>query len=111
MVRLSISNNNHPDRLLSMHPNHSLYKPTSFALNTANSSLLCNIGEPGSHDLAKEMIVGFAGAEVDRLAETKGEDAWDREKAKRQAEQNSRDLYDQQCESIFGPSSRKWIGC
>ena len=45
--------------------------------------------------------MGFAGAEVDRLAETKGEDAWDREKAKRQAEQNSRDLYDQQCESIF----------
>ncbi len=72
--------------------------------------LTFHIGEPGSHDLAKEMIAGFAGAEVDRLAETKGEDAWDREKAKRQAESNSRDLYDQQCESNLGVL-RKRISC
>jgi hypothetical protein len=41
------------------------------------------VGKPVSHAFAKEAIAGLAGAEVDRLAETKGEDAWDREKAKR----------------------------
>ncbi|EME42845.1 hypothetical protein DOTSEDRAFT_72329 [Dothistroma septosporum NZE10] len=52
-------------------------------------------GKPVSHQFAKELLAGFAGAEVDRLAETKGEDAWDRQKAKREAENRSRDLYDQ----------------
>lgn len=71
------------------------------------------VGKPVSHAFAKEAIAGLAGAEVDRLAETKGEDAWDREKAKRsvshcldvasepvkliksQARENSENMYDQ----------------
>lgn len=56
--------------------------------------MLC-IGKPVSHQFAKELIAGFAGAEVDKLAETKGEDAWDSFEAKRQAKQNAEALYDQ----------------
>ncbi|KAL8287121.1 hypothetical protein RQP46_003573 [Phenoliferia psychrophenolica] len=46
-------------------------------------------GKPASHALAKEMIAGIAGAEVDKLFETKGLDFIDREKAKRHAEQQA----------------------
>ncbi|CAK4033015.1 Hypothetical predicted protein [Lecanosticta acicola] len=53
-------------------------------------------GKPVSHQFAKELIAGFAGAEVDKLAETKGADYIDREKAKRQARDNAEQLYDQQ---------------
>lgn len=42
-------------------------------------------GKPASHALAKELLAGFAAAEVDKLFETKGLDAWDRETAKRAA--------------------------
>ncbi|KAH9844327.1 uncharacterized protein C8Q71DRAFT_732144 [Rhodofomes roseus] len=42
-------------------------------------------GKPASHAEAKELLAGFAGAFVDRIAETKGLDFVDREKAKRQA--------------------------
>ncbi|OQO13888.1 hypothetical protein B0A48_00763 [Cryoendolithus antarcticus] len=52
-------------------------------------------GKPVSHQFAKELIAGFAGGEVDRLAETKGEDEWDREKAKHEAKKRSEQLYDQ----------------
>jgi hypothetical protein len=38
--------------------------------------------------------MGLAGAEVDRLAETKGEDFIDREKAKHDARENASALYD-----------------
>nr|POE87384.1 hypothetical protein CFP56_29973 [Quercus suber] len=52
-------------------------------------------GKPVSHQFAKELLVGFAGAEVDRLAETKGEDFVDRERAKHEAKRRSEELYDQ----------------
>lgn len=42
------------------------------------------------------MLAGFAGAEVDKLFETKGLDAIDREKAKREAKHRAEQLYDQQ---------------
>lgn len=42
-------------------------------------------GEPASHDKAKEIFAGFAGAFVDREVETRGLDFIDREKAKREA--------------------------
>ncbi|KAK8035275.1 hypothetical protein PG993_010270 [Apiospora rasikravindrae] len=51
-------------------------------------------GKPVSHQFAKELLVGFAGAEVDRLAETKGADYIDRERAKRDARRNAEELYD-----------------
>jgi hypothetical protein len=61
------------------------------------SSLTTNThpGKPVSHQFAKELLAGFAGGEVDRLAETKGADYIDREKAKRQARENAEQMYDQ----------------
>ncbi|KAM3069085.1 hypothetical protein ACMFMG_004266 [Clarireedia jacksonii] len=52
-------------------------------------------GEPVSHQFAKEVLAGFAAAEVDKLAETKGED-WIREhRVREKAQEQSRELYDQ----------------
>lgn len=51
-------------------------------------------GEPVSHGFAKELLAGFVGGEVDRLAETKGEDAWDRHKAKERAQRGAEQMYD-----------------
>ncbi|OBR11614.1 putative CipC-like antibiotic response protein [Colletotrichum higginsianum IMI 349063] len=53
-------------------------------------------GEPVKHAFAKEMLVGIAGAEVDKLFETKGLDYIDREKAKRHAEKQAEHLYEEQ---------------
>ncbi|KAI1358783.1 hypothetical protein F5Y08DRAFT_345351 [Xylaria arbuscula] len=53
-------------------------------------------GKTVSHGFAKEMLAGIAGAEVDKLFETKGLDALDREKAKHQAKRQAEHLYDQQ---------------
>ncbi|KAF3039032.1 hypothetical protein E8E12_007928 [Didymella heteroderae] len=55
-----------------------------------------NEGKPVSHAFAKELVAGFAAAEVDKLAETKGEDWFDREKAKRQAKEHAERMYDEQ---------------
>merc|ERR1712113_228949 len=52
-------------------------------------------GKPVSHQFAKEMLVGFAGAEVDRLAETKGMDEYDKVEAKRHATKSAENMYDQ----------------
>lgn len=55
-------------------------------------------GKPQSHQLAKELLAGFAAAEVDKLCETKGLDFIDREKAKRQAKQNAENMYSERYE-------------
>lgn len=52
-------------------------------------------GKPVEHAFAKELLAGIAGAEVDKLAETKGEDFVDRERAKRHAKENAERMYDQ----------------
>lgn len=55
-------------------------------------------GEPVKHQFVKEALAGLAAAEVDKLAETKGED-WVREhkqKTKERAIQQSQELYDSQ---------------
>jgi len=52
-------------------------------------------GKPISHQFAKELLVGFAGAEVDKLAETKGMDFYDRERAKHASKENVEHMYDQ----------------
>jgi hypothetical protein len=49
-------------------------------------------GEQVSHPLMKEMLAGFASAEVDKLFETKGLDFLDREKAKHRAIQQAHKL-------------------
>lgn len=41
------------------------------------------------------MLAGFVGAEVDRLAETKGMDEYDKIEAKRHAESSAYSMYDQ----------------
>ncbi len=51
-------------------------------------------GKPVSHSFAKEAIAAIAGAEVDKLFETKGLDFIDREKAKHHAKQQAEHLYD-----------------
>jgi hypothetical protein len=53
-------------------------------------------GHQVNHAFAKEMLAGIAGAEVDRLAETKGMDFVDKEKAKHQAKEQAKQMYDQQ---------------
>ncbi len=52
-------------------------------------------GKPVSHQFAKELLVGLAGAEVDKLAETKGLDFIDREKAKHHAKEQVETMYDE----------------
>ncbi|KAI1829208.1 hypothetical protein DTO027I6_9895 [Penicillium roqueforti] len=47
-------------------------------------------GQPENHLLAKELIAGIAGAEVDKLFETKGLDFIDLEKAKHFARKEAR---------------------
>lgn len=57
--------------------------------------------------MAKEMIAGFVGAEVDKLAETKGMDEVDRLRAREHAKKNAEQMYDDQYQSQgdeFDPS-------
>lgn len=51
-------------------------------------------GKTVSHGFAKEALAALAGAEVDKLCETKGLDFIDREKAKRHAEKQAQEAYD-----------------
>lgn len=53
------------------------------------------VGKPVSHAFAKELLAGIVGGEVDKLAETKGMDEWDKEKAHRKAKENAENMYDQ----------------
>lgn len=46
--------------------------------------------------MAKDLLAGFAGGEADKLVETKGEDFYDREKMRRDAQNNATNYYDQQ---------------
>ncbi|PSN74332.1 hypothetical protein BS50DRAFT_567181 [Corynespora cassiicola Philippines] len=52
-------------------------------------------GKPVTHAFAKELLAGFAAAEVDKLAETKGEDWFDRQKAKHEAKRSAERMYDE----------------
>jgi len=52
-------------------------------------------GKTVDHAFAKELLAGLAGAEVDKLAETKGEDFVDKEQAKRHAKHSAERMYDE----------------
>jgi len=52
-------------------------------------------GKPVGHSTMKELLAGFAAAEVDKLVETKGLDFVDREKAKHHATQQAQHLAEQ----------------
>ena len=66
-------------------------------------------GKEVDHGFAKELVAGFAGAEVDRFAETDGADWVDKERAKRDAQDKAKDLYDQQYgqEENFDPERHR----
>lgn len=50
-------------------------------------------GKPVSHAMAKELLAAAVGFEVDRLAETKGEDAFDKFKAHEHAKKEAEEMY------------------
>ncbi|KPI35739.1 uncharacterized protein AB675_1266 [Cyphellophora attinorum] len=52
-------------------------------------------GQVVNHSFAKELLAGFVGGEVDKLAETKGEDAWDRHRTKERAQRGAEQMYDE----------------
>jgi len=68
--------------------------PIRFATQETHTNISF-AGKPVSHQFAKELLVGIAGAEVDKLAETKGMDFVDREKAKHHAKENAEQMYDE----------------
>lgn len=47
-----------------------------------------------NHAFAKELLAGFVGAEVDKLAETKGEDWFDKRRAKEDGSRRAEEMYD-----------------
>ncbi|GJJ74379.1 hypothetical protein EMPS_06737 [Entomortierella parvispora] len=51
-------------------------------------------GTDSSHKFSKEVFAAMAGAEADKLIETKGLNFVDREKAQTQARQNAERIYD-----------------
>ena len=57
--------------------------------------LLLSTGKNVSHSTAKEILAGIAGAEVDKLAETKGLDEADKIKAHHHAKKNAHEMYDE----------------
>ncbi|KAL2831427.1 hypothetical protein BDW59DRAFT_140161 [Aspergillus cavernicola] len=57
----------------------------SFEAMKAYENHVSQNGPPPTHQRAKELLAGFAGAFIDREVETKGLDFVDREKAKRHA--------------------------
>jgi hypothetical protein len=69
-----------------LHPYASAYQHTT---NTYPS------GKAVSHAFAKELLAGFVGGELDKLAETKGRDAFDHAQASRHAKESAEQMYDQ----------------
>ncbi|KAG1768489.1 hypothetical protein EDD22DRAFT_232240 [Suillus occidentalis] len=61
----------------------------SFAAMKAYNAHCEKNGKPASHDMAKELLAGFAGAFVDRMVETKGLDFIDKQKAKHHANETA----------------------
>ncbi|OGE56924.1 hypothetical protein PENARI_c002G06315 [Penicillium arizonense] len=70
----------------------------SFAAMKAYEDHQKKSGQEVNHAFAKELLVGFVGGEIDKLAETKGMDWVDREKAKRHAEKNAHHMYEERYE-------------
>ena len=66
------------------------------ALVHLDNNLTCIAGEAVDHGTAKEILAALAAGEADKLVETKGLDAVDREKAKRQASEQAKAMYDEQ---------------
>ncbi|WEW56606.1 hypothetical protein PRK78_002053 [Emydomyces testavorans] len=52
-------------------------------------------GKPVSHAFAKELLAGFVGGEVDKIAEKRMMDSRQREEAKAYARESAENMYDQ----------------
>ncbi|KIW54229.1 hypothetical protein PV05_06600 [Exophiala xenobiotica] len=65
-------------------------------------------GKPVSHAFAKELLAGFVGGEVDKLAETKGMDEYDAYEAKKRAKDHAERMYDQHYDGMdqYDPNQR-----
>ncbi|RAL12737.1 DUF3759 domain-containing protein, partial [Aspergillus homomorphus CBS 101889] len=59
-------------------------------------------GKTVNHAFAKELLAGFVGAEIDKLAETKGMDEVEKHRAKQHAEQNAHQMYEEHYERRHG---------
>ena len=68
----------------------------SRSTNDTADTISPTTGVAENHTMAKDLLAGFAGAEADKLVETKGEDFYDREKMKRDAQENASNYYDRQ---------------
>ncbi|CAF1615492.1 unnamed protein product [Rotaria magnacalcarata] len=78
-----------------------------FAAMKAYEDHVRRTGQHVSHPLMKEMLAGFAAAEVDKLIETKGLDFLDREKLKHLAKQQAHHIAHEQ----YGPNGTfNWQG-
>ncbi|KAL5527671.1 hypothetical protein ACEPAG_6472 [Sanghuangporus baumii] len=60
----------------------------SFEAAKAYEDHVAKNGKPPSHEKAKELLAGFAGAFIDREFETRGLNTIDRERAKYEAHKN-----------------------
>ncbi|KIW18702.1 hypothetical protein PV08_02991 [Exophiala spinifera] len=65
-------------------------------------------GKPVSHAFAKELLAGFVGGEIDKLAETKGMDEYDAYEAKKKAREHAERMYDQHYDGMdqYNPDQR-----
>lgn len=65
-------------------------------------------GKPVSHQFAKELLAGFVGGEVDKLAETKGMNEYDAYEAKKKARNHAENMYDQHYQGMdqYDPNQR-----
>ena len=66
------------------------------------------VGKPVSHAFAKELLAGFVGGEVDKLAETKGMNEWDAHEAKKRAREHAEGMYDNHYDGMdqYDPNQR-----
>ena len=55
----------------------------------------CSSGKQVDHQFAKELLAGFVGGEVDKLAETRGMNEWDKIEAQRHAKAGAHRMYDE----------------
>ncbi|KIW99375.1 uncharacterized protein Z518_11363 [Rhinocladiella mackenziei CBS 650.93] len=65
-------------------------------------------GKPVSHAFAKELLAGFVGGEIDKLAETKGMDEYDAYEAKKRAKEHAERMYDDHYQGMdqYDPNRR-----
>ncbi|KAK9383545.1 uncharacterized protein V2V93DRAFT_362083 [Kockiozyma suomiensis] len=102
------SNNYTPQQHEAKFSHEAIAGAASFAAFKAFEDKQRREGQPVSHAFAKEVLAGFAGAEVDKLIETKGLNFYDREKAKRHAQQQVEQMYNSHYggDQNYDPQSR-----